>query len=45
VNVDFKEGQFIEQIGSEKTWDTQLVLLSMGFVAPEHYLSLTSISD
>ncbi|SSC06885.1 Glutamate synthase [NADPH] small chain [bacterium endosymbiont of Bathymodiolus sp. 5 South] len=39
VNVDFKEGQFIEQIGSEKTWDTQLVLLSMGFVTPEHYLS------
>ena len=39
VNVDFKDGQLIEQIGSEKKWDTQLVLLSMGFVSPEHYLS------
>ncbi|SGZ81723.1 Glutamate synthase [NADPH] small chain [Bathymodiolus thermophilus thioautotrophic gill symbiont] len=39
VNVDFKEGQLIEIDGSEKTWNTQLVLLSMGFIAPEHYLS------
>ena len=39
INVEFKEGQLIEIEGSEKTWDAQLVLLSMGFVAPEHYLS------
>ena len=39
INVDFKDGKLIEIKGSEKTWDTQLVLLSMGFVAPEHYLS------
>ncbi len=39
VNVDFQDGQLIEQAGSEKTWNTQLVLLSMGFVSPEHYLS------
>jgi len=39
VNVDFKDGQLIEIEGSEKSWDTQLVLLSMGFVSPEHYLS------
>ena len=39
VNVDFKDGQLIEIEDSEKTWDTQLVLLSMGFVSPEHYLS------
>lgn len=39
VNVDFKDGQLVEIEGSEKTWDTQLVLLSMGFVSPEHYLS------
>jgi len=39
VNVDFKDGKLIEINGSEKTWDTQLVLLSMGFIAPEHYLS------
>lgn len=39
INVDFKEGKLVEIEGSEKTWNTQLVLLSMGFVAPEHYLS------
>ena len=39
INVEFKEGQLIEIEGSEKTWDAQLILLSMGFVAPEHYLS------
>lgn len=39
INVDFKEGQLIEIKGSEKTWDAQLILLSMGFVSPEHYLS------
>jgi len=39
VNVDFKEGKLIEIKDSEKRWDTQLVLLSMGFIAPEHYLS------
>ncbi|SMN11659.1 Glutamate synthase [NADPH] small chain [uncultured Candidatus Thioglobus sp.] len=39
IDVNFKEGQLVEIEGSEKTWDTQLVLLSMGFVAPEHYLS------
>ena len=36
---DFKDGQLIEIKDSEKTWDTQLVLLSMGFLSPEHYLS------
>lgn len=25
--------------GSEKTWETDLVLLSMGFLGPEHYVS------
>jgi len=39
INVDFKDGQLIEIKDSEKTWDTQLVLLSMGFLSPEHYLS------
>ncbi|MCS5586469.1 MAG: glutamate synthase subunit beta [Gammaproteobacteria bacterium] len=39
INVDFKEGRLIEIEGSEKVWDAQLVLLSMGFVSPEHYLS------
>lgn len=39
INVDFKDGQLIEIKDSEKIWDTQLVLLSMGFLSPEHYLS------
>ncbi|SMN15373.1 Glutamate synthase [NADPH] small chain [uncultured Candidatus Thioglobus sp.] len=39
INVEFNKGQLSEITGTEKTWDTQLVLLSMGFVSPEHYLS------
>ena len=39
INVDFINGKLIEIEGTEKTWDAELVLLSMGFVSPEHYLS------
>jgi glutamate synthase (NADPH/NADH) small chain len=39
VNVEFVEGKLNEIAGSEKHWDADLVLLSMGFVSPEHYLS------
>ena len=39
VNVNLIEGKLIEIEGTEKTWDAELVLLSMGFVSPEHYLS------
>ena len=39
INVDFIDGKLIEIEGTEKTWDAELVLLSMGFVSPEHYLS------
>ncbi|WP_428087729.1 glutamate synthase subunit beta [Candidatus Thioglobus sp.] len=39
INVEFAQGQLTQIPGTEKTWDTQLVLLSMGFVSPEHYLS------
>lgn len=39
VNVEFKDGQLNEIEGTEKTWEADLVLLSMGFVSPEHYLS------
>ena len=39
VNVDLIEGKLTEIEGTEKTWDAELVLLSMGFVSPEHYLS------
>jgi len=39
INVEFEDGKLNEIDGTEKTWDSQLVLLSMGFVSPEHYLS------
>ncbi|MDC0446713.1 glutamate synthase subunit beta [Gammaproteobacteria bacterium] len=39
VNVEFVDGKLNEIDGSEKHWDADLVLLSMGFVSPEHYLS------
>ena len=33
------KGKLTEIEGTEKTWDAELVLLSMGFLSPEHYLS------
>jgi glutamate synthase (NADPH/NADH) small chain len=39
VDVEFNNGQLTEITGSEKTWESQLALLSMGFVSPEHYVS------
>ena len=36
VNVDEK---FNEIIGSEQFWEADLILLSMGFLGPEHYLT------
>jgi glutamate synthase (NADPH/NADH) small chain len=39
INVTFESGQLNEIAGTEKTWDAQLVLLSMGFISPEHYVS------
>ena len=39
VNVEFENGQLNKIPDTEKIWDAQLVLLSMGFVSPEHYLS------
>ena len=39
VNVDLIRGKLTEIEGTEKTWDAELVLLSMGFLSPEHYLS------
>jgi len=36
VNVDEK---FNEILGSEQFWEADLILLSMGFLGPEHYLS------
>ena len=39
IDVTFENGQLKEIAGTEKIWNTQLVLLSMGFLSPEHYLS------
>ena len=39
INVDIVDGKLTEIDGTEKTWDAELVLLSMGFLSPEHYLS------
>ena len=39
TNVDFVDGKLTDVDGTEKTWDAELVLLSMGFLSPEHYLS------
>ena len=36
VNVD---ENFNEVPGSEQFWEADLILLSMGFLGPEHYLS------
>ena len=39
VNIDLIKGKLTEIEGTEKMWDAELVLLSMGFLSPEHYLS------
>ena len=39
VYVEVVDGKLNEIDGTEKTWDAELVLLSMGFLSPEHYLS------
>ena len=39
INVELAGGQLNEIPGTEKTWDADLALLSMGFVSPEHELS------
>lgn len=43
VEIDWsKPGEkapFSEVPGTEKTWEAELILLSMGFLGPEHYLS------
>ncbi|HSG89879.1 MAG TPA: glutamate synthase subunit beta [Pseudomonadales bacterium] len=36
VDVEWKDGRPVEVEGSEKIWDADLVLLSMGFLGPEH---------
>lgn len=34
VNVEFKDGKFVEVAGTEKTYKADMVLLAMGFVSP-----------
>ena len=36
VEVEFKDGRFNNIEGSERDWPADLVLLSMGFLGPEH---------
>ena len=45
INVEFEDGKLNEIARTEKTWDAQLVLLSMGFVSPEHYLSEIDLDE
>ncbi|HIE78779.1 MAG TPA: glutamate synthase, partial [Candidatus Thioglobus sp.] len=45
INVDFVDGKLVEIKGTERNWDAQLALLSMGFVSPEHYISEDSNID
>ncbi len=39
MDVSFENGEFKNVEGSERTWDVELVFLSMGFLGPEHYIS------
>ncbi len=39
ASVKYDDGKFSQIEGSEKTWDAQLVFLSMGFLGPESYVS------
>ena len=39
MDVSFENGDFKNVEGSERTWDAELVFLSMGFLGPEHYIS------
>ena len=39
MDVSFEDGEFKNIEGSERTWDAELVFLSMGFLGPEHYIS------
>ncbi len=39
VQVEFKAGRFEEVPGTEKDWRADLILLSMGFLGPEHSVS------
>jgi len=44
VEVAFREGRFEEIAGTEREWKADLVLLSMGFLGPEHEVALFTIA-
>ena len=39
MEVEFRDGRFEEVPGTEREWKADLVLLSMGFLGPEHQVS------
>ena len=39
MDVEFKDGKFIDVPGSEREWKADFVFLSMGFLGPEHAVS------
>ena len=39
VDLEYKDGQRTTLPKTERTWETNLVILAMGFLGPEHYLS------
>ena len=39
VDVERRDGRFAETPGTEREWKADLVLLSMGFLGPEHTVS------
>jgi len=39
VQVEMRDGQFVNIEGSERDWPADLVLLAMGFLGPEHAVS------
>ena len=39
VDLEYKGGQRTTRPATERTWETNLVILAMGFLGPEHYVS------
>jgi glutamate synthase (NADPH/NADH) small chain len=39
IDVTWEAGKLTEVEGSEKIWEADLIMLSMGFLGPEHYVS------
>ncbi len=39
IDIKWEGGKFAELPGTERVWKADLILLSMGFLGPEHYVS------